>query len=266
MSASLKLGKILGIPVRVHWTMLFLVMLMSWGAGLLGLAAGLASLVLLFASIVAHELAHAMAARRYGIDTTEILLLPLGGVAKIAGEPATGKQEVVIALAGPAMSLGLAALTGVGAVLAAPFPLLHGVLFALASANLMLGLFNLLPAFPMDGGRVLRGALRGRSGMLDATRTSAKVARWLAVPMALTGVLLGNFSLVLLAGFVWFAARSEERMVEENAAYGRYDGEPGSPSPYVDASGWMPPRYQPSPAPRSYFVRVGPHAYVRVTR
>src|SRR5262245_53165783 len=116
MSASLQLGKILGIPVRAHWTMLFLVMLLSWGGGLTGLVAGLAPLALVFASIVAHELAHALAARRYGIATTEILLLPLGGVAKIAGQPASGRQEVMIALAGPAMSLAIAALAMLGAV------------------------------------------------------------------------------------------------------------------------------------------------------
>jgi Zn-dependent protease len=264
MFGSLKLGKILGIPVRLHWTMLFLVMLLSWGGGLVGLVAGLASLVLLFASIVAHELAHALAARRYGIATNEILLMPLGGVAKIAGEPANGAQEVVIALAGPAMSLALAALAAIGVVLTGPIPLLHQPLVALASANLMLGLFNLLPAFPMDGGRVLRGLLRRRSGMLQATRTAATVARWLAVPMAIAGIAMGSLSLVLLAGFVWLMSRAEQRLVEEGDAWGRYDADPGVVR--VDASGWMPPRYGVGPAPRSYVVRVGPHTYVRVMR
>lgn len=264
MFGSLKLGKVLGIPVRVHWTMLFLVMLLSWGGGMIGLVAGLASLVLLFASIVAHELAHALAARRYGIATNEILLMPLGGVAKIAGEPKNGGQEVVIALAGPLMSLALAGIAALGASLAAPIPLLHGPLVALAKANAMLGLFNLLPAFPMDGGRVLRGLLRKRSGMLQATRTAVKVARWLAVPMAIAGIAMGSFSLVLLAAFVWITGRAEQRSVEESAAWGRYDADPGVVR--VDASGWMPPRYDvPSPA-RSYVVRVGPHTYVRVVR
>ena len=264
MKGSFKLGKILGIPVRVHWTMLFLVMLLSWGGGLVGLAASLLSLVLLFASIVAHELAHALAARRYGIVTTEIQLLPLGGVAKLAGEPANGTQEVVIALAGPAMSLTLAGLAAIGAAVTVPVPPLHGALIALASANLMLGLFNLLPAFPMDGGRVLRGLLRKRSGMLNATRTAAKVARWIAVPMALAGVALGSLSLVLVAGFVWITARSEERLVEGAAAQGYFYREPSVVR--VDASGWMPPRHDTTPAPRGYVLRVGPHTYVRVTR
>jgi stage IV sporulation protein FB len=254
MLGSLRLGKVLGIPVRAHWTMLFLVMLLSWGGGLAGLAAGLASLGLLFASIVAHELAHALAARRYGIATTEILLLPVGGVAKIAGEPANGTEEVVIALAGPATSLALAALAAIGASVTGPIPLLHAPLVALASANAMLGLFNLIPAFPMDGGRVLRGLLRRRNGMLQATRTAAKVARWIAVPMAIAGIASGSISLVVLAGFVWIMARSEQRLVEENAAWGRY----------VDASGWMPPQY--GSAAHGYVVRVGPHTYVRVTR
>jgi stage IV sporulation protein FB len=228
--------------------MLFLVMLLSWGGGVVGLAAGVVSLALLFASIVAHELAHALAARRYGIATNEILLLPMGGVAKIAGEPANGTQEVVIALAGPVASLALAAIAALGATLAAPVPLLHGILIALATANAMLGLFNLLPAFPMDGGRVLRGLLRRRSGLVSATRTAARVARWIAVPMAIVGIAQGSLSLVLIAGFVWMTARAEERHVE------------------ADASGWMPPRYGAEPQARAYVVRVGPHAYVRVVR
>ncbi|APR87078.1 Putative zinc metalloprotease [Minicystis rosea] len=263
MKSSLKLGKILGIPVRVHWTMLFLVMLLSWGGGFLGLTSALVSLGLLFASIVAHELSHALAARRYGIATTEILLMPLGGVAKIAGQPANGKQEVVIALAGPAMSLALAGLAAIGAAVTAPVPPLHAAMVALASANLMLGLFNLLPAFPMDGGRVLRGLLRERSGLVKATRTAAKVARWIAVPMAIAGIALGNPSLVLVAGFVWLTARSEERLVEG----GGWSDSPIDPRVMrVDASGWMPPRHAEPTAPRGYVVRVGPHTYVRVMR
>lgn len=265
MNASLELGKILGIPVRVHWTMLFLVMLLSWGGGLLGLVGSVVSLALLFASIVAHELAHALAARRYGIGTTDIVLQPLGGVAKIEREPANGTQEVVIALAGPAMSLAIAAVAGVGAWLSAPVPVLHGVLVALATANAMLGLFNLLPAFPMDGGRVLRGLLRRRRGMVQATRTAAKVARWLAVPMALGGIALGSVSLVLVAGFVWLMARSEERHVVASAAQGWYDREPSAAR--VDASGWMPPGYQRAArAPQRVMFRVGPNTYVRVIR
>jgi Zn-dependent protease len=261
MFGSFKLGKVLGIPVRVHWTMLFLVMLLSWGGGLVGLLAGLGALVLLFASVVAHELAHALAARRYGIATSEILLLPVGGVAKIAGEPANGSQEVVIALAGPAMSLALAALAGLGLLVTAPVPLLSMTLLALAKANLMLGLFNLLPAFPMDGGRVLRGLLRRRQGMLRATRTAAKVARWIAIPMAILGVALANLSLVVLAGFVWIAARSERNLVEEGAAWGRYDADPGTL--HVDGSGWAPPRVPVPPVGQrpahARLVRVGPY-------
>lgn len=262
MLGSLRLGKILGIPVRVHWTMLFLVMLLSWGGGLIGLVTALGSLTLLFASVVAHELAHALAARRYGIGTREILLLPVGGVARIAGEPASGTQEVVIALAGPAMSLALAALAAAGAALAAPVPLLAAALLALAKGNLMLGLFNLLPALPMDGGRVLRGLLRRRSGMVRATRTAATVARWLAVAMAITGLALGSFSLVLIAGFVWLTARAERRAVEEGATWGRYEGEPNAGPRLVDASGWMPPRHE----ARREVVRVGPYTFIRVVR
>ncbi|MCC6526434.1 MAG: site-2 protease family protein [Polyangiaceae bacterium] len=276
MNWSLRLGKLFGIPVRVHWSMLLLVLFLSWGGGVIGVVGSLVAIALLFASVVAHELAHALAARRYGIGTAEILLMPIGGVAKIEREPARGRHEVVIALAGPAMSLLLAGLAGLLALATAGVPIVHALAATLASANLMLGLFNLLPAFPMDGGRVLRGALRERRGLLAATRVAAKVGRIVAVPMAVAGLALGSFSLVLVAGFVWLAGRSEERVVEARAAWqqevpfeaaARHEPlEAVDATPFVvdGDAGWVAPRSAPGPkgAPRAYAVRRGGRRYV----
>jgi hypothetical protein len=131
---------------------------------------------------------------------------------------------MAIAFAGPAMSLGLAGLAGLILLLGPATGLVPVVATMVAWANGMLGLFNLLPAFPLDGGRVLRGALRRRYGLLEATRISTKVGRVLAVPMALAGLVWGSVSLVLIAGFVWLSGRAEQRMLEARAAWQRDDG------------------------------------------
>ena len=264
MGFSLNLGRVFRIPVRVHWTMLLLLAFVSWGGGLAGVGVSLVSLVLLFGSVLAHELAHALAARRFGIGTSEIVLLPIGGMAKIEREPQNGLQEVIIALAGPAMSLLVAGAAGLLALATSSVPFLGAAAAMLAFANLMLGLFNLLPAFPMDGGRVLRGALRGRRGLVGATRIAARLGRILTIPMAIVGFALGSVSLVLVAGFVYLAARAEERMVEARAAQQAFwAGEPSAwqpPRPATDVTGAVVPR-QPG-VPRRVVVQVGPFGYV----
>ena len=270
MRWSTQIGKVLGIPIRVHWSMALLLLLFSWGSGLGGIAATGLSLVLLFASVLMHELAHALAARAGGIGTSEILLLPIGGLAKIEQEPRSGKQEVAIALAGPAMSLVLGGLAGLLMVFGPPTGIIHAVATMVTWANVMLGLFNLLPAFPLDGGRVLRGALRERRGLLEATRIAATVGRVLAVPMALAGLVLGSVSLVLVAGFVWLSGRAEQRMIEARAAWQGDDGwrmpaaDPWSRlaglGPFAAARG---NRAAPSPLrPRRFVIEAGPFGYV----
>lgn len=244
MNGSLSLGRVFGIPVRVHWTMALLVLFLSWGGGPLGLFIGAFSVALLFASVVAHEVAHALAARAYGIGTAEIVLMPIGGVARIERQPANGRQEAVIALAGPLASLALAGAAFLVSRLAEGVPFVEPLFASLASANLMLALFNLVPAFPMDGGRVLRGYLRERRGLVAATRVAAKVGRIVAIPMAIAGVFLGSVSLVLVAGFVWLAGRAEERAVADESPR-----PPPAPPPF-------PPR-----ASRIVIVR-GPFGYV----
>ena len=173
MGGSLRLGKILGIEIRIHYSWFFIFALVSFyiyddfqragynlGASLL---IGLAASLVLFACIVAHELAHSLVAMRNGIQVRSITLFFLGGVANITKEAERPKTEILMAVAGPACSLALALVFGVVWLAAGgyrqeatPF---HDLLGWIAWLNLVLGLFNLLPGFPMDGGRVLRAAI-----------------------------------------------------------------------------------------------------------
>jgi Zn-dependent protease/CBS domain-containing protein len=210
-----------GVPVRFHFTfVLLLVFLVVIGVG--GRQSGLRQalyLLALFASVLLHELGHAVVSRRYGIRTLEIVMFPIGGVARLERQPKP-KEELWIAIAGPAVNLVIAAvIVGVlvsehGASLvgqlADPF---GGTLWArVAGGNLVLTLFNLLPAFPMDGGRILRSILALWRPEDEATRVAAGAGRLLAVVMGLLGLLSGNFILVFTAFFIYLGASQEATM------------------------------------------------------
>lgn len=214
---SLKLGQVKGIGIYVHGTFLIL---LAWiglssalrGHGLTATLEGVLFTVAVFAIVVVHELGHALAAARYGIRTRDITLYPIGGVASLERIPENPRQEFVVALAGPAVNLALAA--GLAAILGVEkVPLgVHDVhliggsfLTKLMWVNVSLGLFNLLPAFPMDGGRVLRGALALRLGRDRATEIAARVGQVMALGFALLG-LFGNPMLLFIALFVWTVA------------------------------------------------------------
>lgn len=213
MKWSWKLGRFAGIDTYVHASFLLLVGWAAWaayqGAGS-GFAAVLGVLFLIgvFGSVLLHEFGHALTARRYGIQTRRIVLWPIGGVAQLEGSPKTPRQELLIALAGPAVNFVLAAgLFVVTRVFGFPA---GGILGGLLAANLMLGLFNLVPAFPMDGGRVLRALLAQRLGATKATRMAVTIGKVAAVGFVIAG-LFGNSMLILLGAFVWFAATAEGR-------------------------------------------------------
>ncbi|MCA9706754.1 MAG: site-2 protease family protein, partial [Myxococcales bacterium] len=215
---SWPIGRVRGIDLRVHATFLLLLAwlgVLSWqehGQWLM-VALEVAFTVALFGCVVLHELGHALVARRYGIATRDITLLPIGGVARLERMPTDGWQELWIALAGPAVNVALVVvLLGLMAVVG---PV--SVLERLALANVALAVFNLLPAFPMDGGRVLRAALAVRQGRLEATRKAVAIGRGFAVVFGLLGLWL-NPVLLLIAVFVWFAASGELMDVELHAA------------------------------------------------
>ncbi|MEZ4238241.1 MAG: site-2 protease family protein [Myxococcota bacterium] len=196
------------IPLRLHWSFLGLYAgIVGYGAWLHGLTGALAFGAFAlgaFASVVLHELGHALAARRYGIGTNHITLYPWGGVAAIEGMPEDPDQEIVIALAGPAVNFALAGIGGWAWLLFG-----QQVLMAFVGANLVMGVFNLIPAFPMDGGRVLRSVLAKWMGWDEASRVSLKIGRvfaWLFLALSLP---LKSPSLLLVGGFLHVALNAE---------------------------------------------------------
>jgi stage IV sporulation protein FB len=200
---SYLLTKVMGIPVRVHITLIILLIIAAFHFRYWGVL----FMTGLFASVALHELGHSWVAIRKGCRVREIMLLPIGGVAKIERLPDRPMDEFLIAVAGPLTSLTLAGI----------FLLLAGtgflpVLFeGLAGINLSLGLFNLLPSFPMDGGRIFRAFMTPRIGRLQATALAARIGRIMAVAGAIFGLLNHSFILVLIAIFIYNAAGAEYR-------------------------------------------------------
>ncbi|UEM03878.1 site-2 protease family protein [Skermanella rosea] len=230
MSWSIPIGTVKGTVIRIHVTfLLFLVwigaMHYAQGGGPAALE-GVVFIVLLFACVLLHEFGHVFAARRYGVQTPDITLLPIGGVARLERIPEKPSQELVIALAGPAVNVVIAAALYV-ALLAGGFPLSVGLpadgsevqnpgvsmLARLAWVNVFLVLFNLIPAFPMDGGRVLRAFLAQRMGYGRGTAVAATIGQGVAFVFGLLG-LFGNPLLLFIALFVYLAASSEAHAVQ----------------------------------------------------
>jgi Zn-dependent protease len=231
MGWSWTLGKVAGIEVKMHATFLLLlafVGLSHWrqGSGLAGAAAGMAFVVALFGCVVLHELGHALTARRYGIATRDITLLPIGGVARLERMPEEPRQEIAVALAGPAVNVAIAAALYVWISLAGVWQAVTelGVgkgafLERLLIVNLFLVGFNLLPAFPMDGGRVLRALLASRMDYTQATQTAARVGQAMALLFGFVGLLYNPF-LIFIALFVWIGAAQESNLVQMKSALG----------------------------------------------
>jgi Zn-dependent protease len=215
--------------VYVHGTFVLLIAFLvarDLGAGL-GLAAALASalfLLVVFATVVLHEFGHALMARRYGIQTKDITLLPIGGLARLERLPDVPRQELYVALAGPAVNLALAACAFVvaaslGQGMAAPTIDASGggLLGRFVAINLWLAVFNLIPAFPMDGGRALRALLAERYEYTRATEIAANLGQGLALVFGLVGVFTNPF-LMFIALFVWMGATAEASAVSIRSA------------------------------------------------
>jgi Zn-dependent protease len=211
--------ELFGIRIRVHPTFFWLVLLFL----LIGGLNAVAWLVLVFTFVVLHELCHGLVARAHGIPVHGITLLPIGGVAQLGAMPEDSATELRIAFAGPVFNFSVAGLSYL--VLAGTGTLLGEVLFGLIEKvfiiNLALGTFNLLPAFPMDGGRVLRAYLARKRGFLEATHQAARVGRWIAGGMAVLAIaalfnekiVVNPVLLLLVAGFVYVSGKQEEMSV-----------------------------------------------------
>lgn len=212
MLGSFHITTVRGVPIRLHFTALFLVI---WIAGQVpDLLTALVISTLLLASVALHELGHTVVAQRYGVTVQDILLTPIGGMARLRGLPENPRHEIRIALAGPYVSLLLAVSGFLLALLTLRLGLRLDLTAWMAGINLMLFLFNLIPSFPMDGGRVLRGCLTRSKGALEATRLAAKIGKSISVAFIVFGFLSGRFSLALIGVFIMMSAGSEYRMMQ----------------------------------------------------
>ncbi len=235
--------ELLGVKIRVHptfiWLLLIVLVMGGWGS--------LAWVVMVFTFVVLHELSHSLVAKAHGIPVRCITLLPIGGIAQLGAMPEDSATEFNISIAGPALNFVIAGAAYMAMILAGRFvgtaiaQLLHMVLII----NLALGTFNLLPGFPMDGGRLLRAYLARKRGYLEATHIAAQVGRWIAGGLALLGfasMFRGDWNglfLVFIAVFIYVSGKQEEMAVAARHAtqgvwqlfgYGgpEYDNETGN--------------------------------------
>lgn len=229
MSWSWRLGRVAGIPIYVHWTFLILIgwiVFAHWRAGhdAATILAGVGFVIVLFGCVVLHELGHALAARRYGVPTADITLLPIGGVARLQRMPEKPGEELVVAIAGPAVNLAIVValwLVGVRPPIVSvddagnPSIVRETFLSNLMTVNLTLMIFNLIPAFPMDGGRILRALLAMRLDYARATRIAASVGQMAAIAFGFIGLTSNAPMLLLIALFVWIGAEGEAAQAEE---------------------------------------------------
>ncbi len=245
---ALSIGSVLGIPIRLHISLLIAIVLLSIFSGA-GLLAILILAVGIFGSVALHELGHSVVARAKGGYIHEIVLYPFGGAAKISNIPKRPVDEILVALAGPAVSLALS-------LIFRQFELL----WFLGYLNGMLFFFNILPVFPMDGGRVLRAALTLNKGRVEATRIAATVGKYFCGLFVLVGLfglrfqLLGfigpyepNFMLVFIGFYIYRAGQMEYRMVmmehQANPFSGSREGHievEVSPPPYANSGSGSP--------------------------
>ena len=234
MNWSLKLFKVKGIDIKVHLTFVLILIWAAYrwsvntGEGLQGAAFGIVATLLLFLTVTLHELGHSFQALKYGVKVRDITLMPMGGLAQMDEIPEDPNKEFRIAIAGPLVNFGIAGLLiGIGALLNArallPFNELaaslgsvswSGLLAYLTYANLLLGAFNLIPAFPMDGGRVLRSLLARKMNHARATKIAAQIGQGFALLIGLWGFISGSWTLVIIAIFVWMGAGQESQGVQ----------------------------------------------------
>jgi Zn-dependent protease len=226
MNWSFRLARVAGIDIKVHISFFLILVLgaMQWGApyGTAGALFGVLLMILLFACVTLHELGHSIVAMRFGIPVREIILLPLGGVALLTRNATRPLHELLIAAAGPLVNVAIAALLwaagaanglgvldGRGLLQGDLTPSFATLLVWLLAANISLVLFNLIPAFPLDGGRMLRAILAMFMSYRRATRIATAVGQLLAIGLGVFGVVSGNLILVLVAVFVFFGAGQE---------------------------------------------------------
>lgn len=233
MKYSLSLGRIAGIQVFVHWTFLILIGYIVYsnlkqGMGTVDILWSVLFILTLFACVTLHELGHALAARRYHIKTANITLLPIGGVAQLESMPEKPKEELVVALAGPLVNVVIAGLLfpvlslsgGLNDLDVARFSH-HNFLPSLMVVNIWLAVFNMIPAFPMDGGRVLRALLSFKFERHVATRIAASIGQLLAIGFVLVGFFSNPF-LIFIGVFIFLGAQGEAQYAQARSLLSGY--------------------------------------------
>lgn len=230
MKWSIKIGEYRGIPVKIHATFALIIIwvaLSHWlhGEGISATITGIIFVLALFACVVLHEFGHALMAQKYDIKTRDITLLPIGGVARLERMPDDPRQELWVAIAGPLVNVVIAAALFFWLVLTASLEPLSRLTLTSGSflerlmvVNVFLVVFNLLPAFPMDGGRVLRAVLAMRIDYARATQTAATVGQAMALLFGFLGFFINPF-LIFIALFVWIGAAQEASMVTVRSAF-----------------------------------------------
>ncbi len=235
MKWSYRVAQVAGIDIKVHTTFFLVVAFFGWTwsfqHGLPGFFFGSFLILALFLCVTLHELGHSLAARAFGIHVREIVLLPLGGIAFLGRNPSKPLQELIIAVAGPLVNVAIALLLIPAILLTGSLNMLDGsamvqgtsasislatMLIWLLEANIFLVLFNLIPAFPLDGGRILRAVLAMFLGFRRATRVATKVGQTFAILMGLFALFTLDVFLGLIAVFIYFAAGQEN--VQEEAS------------------------------------------------
>lgn len=235
MKWSLNLGRITGIDIFVHWTFIILIIWIffshiSMGHGWEQSLMGVLFILVLFACVLLHELGHALAGKRFGVKTKNIVLLPIGGVANMEKIPEQPKQELWVALAGPAVNLVIAIVLFFILQQSGGMPNMldmethmssSNFLFNLFIVNIILAVFNLIPAFPMDGGRVLRALLALKFNRTKATEIAAHTGQFLAIIFVLIG-LFSNVWLVFIGLFVFIGAGAESNFEATRSILSKY--------------------------------------------
>jgi Zn-dependent protease len=233
MGWAFRVARVAEIDIKIHVTFFIILILaaVQWGGNTgtaTGALFGVALMILLFTCVTLHELGHGLVAQRFGIPVREITLLPLGGVAQLTKNPERPLHELLIAAAGPAVNVviagALALIVGLnsGMILDGQGLLPNDVRSTsfgsmarwLLAANISIVLFNLIPAFPLDGGRMLRALLAMRLGMPRATRIASVLGQLIAIGLGIYGVVSGNFILVLIAVFIFFGAGQENTVAQ----------------------------------------------------
>lgn len=244
MLGSYKITEIRGVPVRIHFTV-FLLLFLFAGGGILWTLFLCAAVLL---SVALHELGHTVVSQRYDVDVHDIILTPVGGVARLGSLPDNPRHEIRIALAGPYVSALLALLGYVvfRFAILIQSPLLFETSAWFTGLNVVLVLFNILPSFPMDGGRVLRGWLSQRKGRLEATRIASQIGKYMSVAFMVLGLTSGNYSLAVIGLFIFMAAGSEYRMMQVKDWREQQFGGTAGPHPIPEAEfEASPPPYAP---------------------